>query len=312
MDRGRASSARRTRPGIGVSGSGPGWGERTIGLGLAACTGVLALVSIGILGILLWQAGSLFLQVSVLEFLTETRWTPLFREKHFGILPLLWGSLLVTGGAAVLALPTGLLSAIFLSEYARPRVRAVLKLVLETLAGIPTVVYGYLALTLITPLLQALLPGVGAFNAASAALALAIMILPTVASLSEDAMRGVPRDLRCSAYALGATRMETVTRVVIPAALPGIAASFVLALSRAIGETMVVAVAAGSTPQLTVNPLEPIQAMTAFILQAGQEKAGGSLGYHTLFAVGMTLFLITSMMNGVSQWIISRSGRRRP
>jgi phosphate transport system permease protein len=262
---------------------------------------------VGIIVILLSETIGFFSEVSILEYLTETRWTPLFREKHFGILPLLSASLQVAIGAGLLALPTGLLTAIFLSEYAGRRLRSLLKPALEVLAGIPTVVYGYFALTFVSPILRSVLPGTEVFNGASASIVLAIMILPTVSSLSEDALRSVPQRIREAAYGLGATKLDVTTRVVVPAGMSGVLASFLLALSRAFGETMVVTIAAGSSPHLTLNPLESIQTMTAYIVQVGMgEAAVGTLEYRTLFAVGMTLFVITLAMNWMGQWVRSR------
>jgi len=241
------------------------------------------------------------------DFLTDTRWEPMFQEQHFGVLPLLMGSMLIAGGAGVIAVPLGVLTAIFLSEYAGQRLRKVLKPVLEILAGIPTVVYGYFALTFVTPLLRVFFPETEIFNAASASIVVAIMIIPTISSLSEDALRAVPNSLREGAYGLGATKLEVSTRVVVPAALSGIIASFILAISRAVGETMAVTIAAGNLPNITLNPLESMQTMTAYIVQASMgDTPQGTLVFRTLFAVAMTLFLITLTMNIVSQWILAR------
>jgi phosphate transport system permease protein len=283
------------------------WKEQVIGLVLFLCAAASTLVTVGVVLVLLRETLAFFGEVSIIDFLTDTRWEPQFQEQHFGVMPLLAGSLMVAGGAALIALPVGLLTAIFLSEYATPRLRRVLKPVLEILAGIPTVVYGYFALTFVTPLLRSIFPGTDVFNAASASIVVGIMIVPTVASLSEDALRAVPRALREGAYGLGATKLEVSTRVVVPAALSGIFASFILAISRAIGETMAVTIAAGNLPQLTANPLESIQTMTAYIVQASLgDTPQGTLVYRTLFAVGMTLFLITLAMNILSQWVLSR------
>ena len=281
--------------------------ERVVGTLLFACAAVSALVTAGIVLVLLGETVSFFTEVSPLEFFTGTRWTPTFRDQHFGILPLLAGSLQVAAGSAMIALPVGLLTAVFLSEYAAERMRRILKPLLEVLAGIPTVVYGYFALTYVTPKLRLIFPGTDVFNAASASIVMGIMIIPTVASLSEDALRAVPRVLREGAYGLGATKLEVATRVVIPAALSGILASFILAISRAIGETMVVAIAAGNLPNLTLNPLESIQTMTVYIVQVSLgDTPRGTIVYRSLFAVAMTLFLITLAMNVLSQWILSR------
>lgn len=281
--------------------------ERVIGALLFACAAASTLVTIGVVAVLLGETVNFFTQVSIVEFFTGTRWEPMFQEKHFGVLPLLAGSFMVAGGAAAIALPVGLLTAIFLSEYAPAGLRKVLKPILEILAGIPTVVYGYFALTFVTPLLRSVFPGTDVFNAASASIVVGIMIIPTVSSLSEDALRAVPVALRQGAYGLGATKLEVSIRVVVPAALSGIIASFILAVSRAIGETMAVTIAAGNLPNMTLNPLESIQTMTAYIVQASLgDTPRGTIVYQTLFAVGMTLFLITLAMNILSQWVLSR------
>jgi phosphate transport system permease protein len=251
--------------------------------------------------VLVFEAASFFAEVSIFEFLGGIRWAPTFRPQSFGVVPLLVGSIMVAIGTAVIALPLGLGSAIYLSEYASRRVRAVIKPALEVLAGVPTVVYGYFALTFVTPLLRGVWPQTEVFNAASASIVMGIMIIPLVASLSEDAMSAVPRSLREAAYALGATKLEVSVRTVVPSALSGITASFILAISRAIGETMIVAIAAGASPTLTFNPLESIQTMTAYIVQASLgEVVFGSVEYKTIFAVGITLFAITLLMNVVS------------
>jgi phosphate transport system permease protein len=281
--------------------------EEAVELLLMACAGLSVLVTVGVVLVLLRETVSFFAEVSIVDFLTDTRWEPMFQEKHFGVVPLLAGSLMVASGAAVLALPVGLLTALFLSEYAGDATRRVLKPLLEILAGIPTVVYGYFALTFVTPWLRTFLPETDVFNAASASIVVGVMIIPTVSSLSEDAMRAVPQALREGAYGLGATKFEVSMRVVVPAALSGIVASFILAISRAIGETMAVTIAAGNLPNLTMNPLESIQSMTAYIVQASLgDTPQGTLVYRTLFAVGMTLFLITLVMNVISQWVLGR------
>lgn len=286
----------------------PHFGEALIHGFLFISTALSALAALGIVVLLAVESFGFFSRVSLLEFVTDTRWSPLFQDQHFGILPLASASLMVATGAALVALPTGLLTAIFLSEYASRGTRRVLKPVLEILAGIPTVVYGYFALTFVTPLIRWFLPGTDVFNAASAAVVVGIMIIPTVASLSEDALRAVPDGLREAAFGLGATRMEVSTRVVVPAALSGVAASFILALSRAIGETMVVTIAAGSIARLTLNPLESVQTMTAYIVAVSRgDTPQGSLEYQTLFAVGLTLFLVTLALNLVSQRILGES-----
>ena len=248
-----------------------------------------------------------FREVSIADYFTDTKWTPLFIPQHFGVAALVVGTLLVTAGACIIALPVGLATAIFLSEYAPDRVRRMVKPFLEVLAGIPTVVYGYFALTFITPILSFIHPGTEVFNAASASIVMGIMIIPMVSTLSEDAMVAVPRSLREASYALGANRFETATRVVVPAALSGIVASFILAISRAIGETMIVTLAAGATPNITGNPFEGIQTMTAYIVQVslGDTPQGGT-EYRTIFAVGMTLFVITFAMTLLAHYVVRR------
>jgi phosphate transport system permease protein len=296
----------------GVRSSGPApWKrhlpEGIIKLVLLLCSIVSILTTIGIVSVLFYEAVLFFREVSILEFITGTKWTPLFASKHFGIWPLLTGTLLTTVGAMLVALPLGLLSAIYLSEYAPDLVRQLLKPVLEVLAGIPTVVYGFFALLFVTPLLRGISEDIAIFNALSPAIVMGIMILPMVSSLSEDSMRGVPRSLREAAYALGATKLEVATRVVVPAALSGIVAAFILAMSRAIGETMIVAIAAGSNPDFTLNPLVPIQTMTGYIVQVILGDAPtGSLAHKTIFAVGSSLFIITLGMNLVSQAVVRR------
>jgi phosphate transport system permease protein len=281
--------------------------ERAIEGVLFSCAALSTLVTVGVVVVLLRETVGFFAEVSIVDFLTDTRWEPMFQEQRFGVLPLLAGSFMVAGGAAVIALPVGLFSAIFLSEYAGERLRGILKPLLEILAGIPTVVYGYFALTFVTPLIRVFFPGTDVFNALSASIVVGVMIIPTVSSLSEDALRAVPDVLREGAYGLGATKFEVCTRVVVPAALSGVVASFILAISRAIGETMAVTIAAGNLPNLTLNPLESIQTMTAYIVQVSLgDTPQGTIVYRTLFAVGMTLFLITLAMNILSQWVLGR------
>jgi phosphate transport system permease protein len=283
------------------------WRERVIRAVLLGCGLVSILTTAGIVLVLVWESFGFFREVSVWEFLTGTEWTPLFKPPHFGVLPLVAGSLLVAVGASIIALPVGLASAIYLAEYAPGRTRKILKPLLEILAGIPTVVYGYFALTFVTPLFRLVFPGTGVFNAASAAIVVGIMIIPMVTSLSEDALRAVPRHLREASYGLGATKYETVTRVVVPASLSGIIASFILAISRALGETMAVTLAAGATPKLTLNPLESIQTMTAYIVQVSLgDTPFGTIEYKTIFAVGLLLFSITLAMNIASRFVLAR------
>jgi phosphate transport system permease protein len=296
--------------------------ERLIQVFLFLCAAVSILTTIGIILSLFQEAIGFFLrqEVSLLQFLTGTTWRPLSNPidaSNFGVLPLINGTLIVATISAMIALPLGVGSAIYLSEYARERTRSTLKPMLEVLAGIPSVVYGYFALSLITPLLTKLVEGINArlgtaieiefFNALSASLVMGVMILPLVASLSEDAMRAVPRALREGAYGLGATKFEVATRIVVPASLSGILAGFILALSRAIGETMIVAIAAGSTPRMTLNPLESIQTMTGFIVQVSfGDTPAGSISSQSIFAIGATLFVMTFFMNILSNLIVRR------
>ena len=273
--------------------------------GLFLCALLSVVTTAGIIGVLAQETLNFFRQVSVISFLTGTQWTPLFQPSSFGVLPLVSGTLLIVAGAALVAIPLGLGTGIFLSEYATDRLRGILKPVLEILAGIPTVVYGYFALTFVTPQIGRLFPSVQVFNAASASIVVGVMILPTIASLCDDALRAVPQSLRHAGYALGATRFEVSTRVVLPGAFSGVLASFVLALSRAIGETMAVTLAAGATPRLTMNPLESIQTMTAYIVQVSLgDTPAGSMAYLTVYAVGMLLFMITLAMNLVGNRIL--------
>jgi phosphate transport system permease protein len=263
--------------------------------------------TVGIIAVLAVETFAFFGEVSVLEFLTGTEWTPLFANPSFGVLPLVVGTVLVSAIAMIVALPMGLLSAIYLSEYANPKARRAIKPVLEILAGVPTVVYGYFALLFVTPLLQRFLPGLAGFNALAPGIVMGIMILPLVSSLAEDAMQGVPRGLREGSYALGATKMQTSLRVVVPAAFSGITAAFILAASRAIGETMIVAIAAGQQPRLTWDPTVPIETMTAYIVQVSLgDTPQGTLEYRTIFAVGTLLFLGTFVLNLASAWLRER------
>jgi phosphate transport system permease protein len=274
------------------------WGEDVVKVALALCAFVSVATTVGIVVALFVPAIEFFSEISIVDFLTGTDWAPLFEPPAFGVLPLIAGTLLVTGCACLVCIPFGLGSAIYLSEYARPRTRKYLKPALEVLAGIPTVVYGYFALTFVTPLLQDIGVGVGVFSALSAGLVMGVMLLPTVASVSEDSMSAVPRDLRDGAYALGSTRLHVSTRIVVPAAISGIIASFVLAISRAVGETMIVLIAAGGQPNWTWNPLDAVQTMTAFIAATGQgDVPTGSIEYKTIFAVGAALFVMTFVMN---------------
>jgi phosphate transport system permease protein len=282
------------------------WTEQIIGVALFGCALISVLTTVGIVVVLVAEASQFFREVSIIEFLTGTEWSPKLDGK-FGVLPLLSGTLLVTAGAAAIALPIGLLTAIYLSEYASNTVREVVKPVLEVLAGIPSVVFGYLAIVTISPLIRSVFPSAGVFNAASASIVVGFMILPMVVSLSEDVLRSVPRSLREAAYALGATKLDVTVKVVVPAAISGIVAAFLLALSRAIGETMAVALAAGNRANLTVNPLEEVLTMTAYIVQVAQgDTPAGTLEYRTIFAVGLTLFVTTMFLNILAQWFVAR------
>jgi len=282
-------------------------GEKLIGGVLFVCAALSTLVTVGIVVVLVSETIVFFQEVPVLEFLTGTEWTPLYADKNFGVLPLLSGSVLIALGSSIISLPIGLLTAIYLSEFASEKVRGVLKPALEILAGIPTVVYGYFALTFITPVIQYFVPSTGTFNALSASIVVGIMIIPTIASLSEDAIRAVPLSLRAGAHGLGATKMEVSTRVVVPAALSGIIASFILGISRAIGETMAVTIAAGALPQITANPFEAVQTMTAYIVAVSLgDTPVGTIEYKTIFAVGFALFVITLLMNILSQIVLGR------
>jgi phosphate transport system permease protein len=282
--------------------------ERAIKVVLMACAYLSVLTTFGIVFVLIFETIDFFQEVSIVEFFTSTRWAASFANPSFGIVVLAAGTLLTTLIAIAVALPVGLLAAIFLSEYASPRLRRWLKPALELLAGVPTIVYGYFALTFVTPLLrETLFPSMTIFNALSAGLVMGVMIIPTIASVSEDAIYAVPRSLREGAYALGATKRETATKVVVPAALSGIVAATILGISRAVGETMIVAVAAGNLAQLTANPLQSVQTMTAFIVQvASGDTPTGSLTYNTIFAVGSTLFIMTLILNIVSYIFVRR------
>lgn len=262
----------------------------------AALTSVA--ITIGIVGVLVYESIGFFRHISLLDFLTDSQWTPLFSEPHYGILPLVSGTIVTTAVALTVAVPMGSLIAIYLSEYASRGIREIVKPSLELLSAVPTVVYGYFALLFVTPALQNVWPELPGFNMLSAGLVIGIMIVPYVSSVSEDAMRAVPVHLREGAFALGATRMQTALRVVFPSALSGITAAYVLGISRAIGETMVVAIAAGMQPTLTWNPLEPAATMTAYIVQVSLgDLPHGSVGYQTIFATGLTLLLMTLVFN---------------
>jgi phosphate transport system permease protein len=276
-------------------------------LALFAAASLSVFVTAGIVYILIGESLVFFRQVSIVDFLTDTQWTPLFANPRYGILPLLSGTLVVAGIALLVAIPAGTTLAIYLSEYAPPKMRETIKPLLELLAGIPTVVYGYFALLFVTPLLRNFIPWLPGFNMLAPGLVMGIMILPYVTSVSEDAMRAVPDHLREGAYALGFTRFQAATRVVVPAAFSGITAAYILGMSRAVGETMVVAIAAGQMPNLTLDPTQPAATITAYIVQVSLgDLPHGSIGYQTIFAAGLTLFVITLAFN-----MIGFSLRRR-
>ncbi|MCY1023997.1 phosphate ABC transporter permease subunit PstC [Pyxidicoccus sp. MSG2] len=281
--------------------------EKGISSLLLLCAAVSIVTTAGIIAVLVVETAGFFSEVSLAQFLFDTEWTPLFADKHFGIWPLLSGTLLTTAIAVGVAIPLGLLSAIYLSEFAAPRTRRIVKPLLELLAGVPTVVYGYFALMAVTPFLQRFIPGLSGFNALGAGIVMGVMILPVIASLSEDAIHAVPMGLREASYALGADKLATIFRIVVPAATSGIAASVILGVSRAIGETMIVAIAAGQQPRLTLDPRVPVETMTAYIVQVSLgDTPTGTLEYRTIFAVGMTLFLMTLGLN-----LLSHRLRRR-
>lgn len=288
-----------------------GLGEAIIERGLLGSALLSIVTTIAILAILGHNTIDFFAEVSLAQFLLDTQWTPLFADKHFGIWPLLAGTFLTSAIAIAVALPFGLLAAIYLGEFATPGTRAILKPTLELLAGVPTIVYGYFALVTLTPLLQRVMPGLAGFNALSPGIVMGIMIIPMITSLGEDAISAVPGTLREAAYALGAGKLATVFRVVVPTAMSGIAASLVLAISRAVGETMIVAIAAGQQPRLTLDPRAPVETMTAYIVQVAKgDTPTGTLEYRTIFVVAATLFVITFVAN-VASFRLARRYRRR-
>ena len=271
---------------------------------LAATAVITILTTIGIIWVLLSESITFFEEVSILNFLTDTQWTPLFARKHYGIMPLISGTLLTTIIAVSVALPVGITIAIYLSEYAPKKLRKIIKPLLEILAAVPTVVYGFFALMVVTPFLQKIIPSMAGFNSLSAGIVMGIMIIPFVSSLSEDALSAVPKSLRNASYGLGATRFQTAFKVMVPAASSGIIVSVILAFSRAIGETMIVAIAAGQQPRLTMNPLVPVETITAYIVQVTLgDVPHGSIEYKTIFAAGITLFAFTFILNNISFWI---------
>ena len=283
------------------------WQERLVEFVLLAAATVSVLTTLGIVYVLVSESYHFFQKVSIVDFLTDTQWTPLFADAHFGIMVLVSGTLVSSFVALAVAIPMGTIIAIYLSEFAHARVREVAKPVLELLGGIPTIIFGYFALLVVTPILQFILPGLPGFSLLSAGLVMGLMIVPYIASLSEDAMRAVPMSLREGAYALGATRLYTALHVVVPAAISGLAASYILGISRAVGETMILAVAAGMQPNLTWNPMEPAATITSYIVQVALgDLPHGSIGYQTIFAAGLTLLLITLAFNIAGQWLRRR------
>ena len=280
--------------------------EKIVGAILFCCALISVFTTFGIVFIIFKVTFEFFQEVSFAQFFLDTQWTPLFAQKRFGIWPLINGTLLTTTIAMFVAIPLGLSAAIYLSEYASPKVAGILRPAVELLAGVPTVVYGYFALLFVTPALRNFLP-LEVFNALSAGLLTGIMVMPTIGSISLDALQSVPRSLREGAYAMGVTKLEVITKVIFPAALSGIAASIILGISRAVGETMIVVIAAGQQPRLSVNPFQTVETMTAYMAQiSGGDSARGSLNYKTLYVVGAVLFLITLALNVVSHWIANR------
>lgn len=284
--------------------------DKTMQAVLTLCGLVSIVTTFGIIWVLLSETLAFFAEVPLWKFVADTQWTPLFADKHFGIWALVSGTVITSAVAIATALPLGLLSAIYLSEYARPAVRTTIKPVVELLASVPTVVYGYFALSWLTPVLQALLPSLQGFNALSAGLMMGVMIIPIIASVAEDALYAVPASLREGSYALGATKLRTIYKVVLPAAFSGIVAAVLLGLSRAIGETMIVAIAAGQQPTFTFNPLAPVQTMTAYIVQVSMgDTPTGSLEYRTIFAVASCLFVFTFVLNWLGHKLRKRLTR---
>lgn len=278
--------------------------EKIIEKLLLFCALLTILTTLGIILVLVVQSVHFFREVSFLDFITDTEWTPLFSNKHYGILPLFAGTFLTTLIAVLVAVPMGLIIAIYLSQYAPKRLRNILKPALEVLAAVPTVVYGYFALVYVTPFLQQIFPTLSGFNSLSPGLMMGIMILPLVSSLSEDALHAVPKFLREGSFALGATKFQTAWKVMVPAAFSGIAVSIILAISRAIGETMIVAIAAGQQPRLTLNPFVPVETATTYIVQVSSgDVPHDSIEYRTIFAVGMSLFVFTLVLNNISFWL---------
>ncbi|MEP9348341.1 phosphate ABC transporter permease subunit PstC [Xanthobacter sp. KR7-225] len=278
--------------------------DHTMRVVLFLCAALSVLVTAGIVYVLLSESVTFFAQVSIIDFLTDTQWTPVFQDKHFGIMTLVSGTLVSSLIALLVAIPAGTVLAIYLSEFAQPQVRETIKPFLELIAGVPTVAFGYFALLFLTPIFQIFIPGLAGFNLLVPGVVMGIMILPYIVSVSEDAMRAVPTELREGAYALGFTRLRTATRVVIPGAFSGVTAAYILGMSRAVGETMVVAIAAGQQAKLALNPLEGAATITAYIVQISLgDVPHGSIAYLTIFAAGMTLFLMTFAFNILAFWL---------
>jgi len=268
-------------------------------------------ITVGIIVVLLFETIEFFKEVPLIKFLTDTQWTPLFEDKHFGILPLLNATILTSLIAMIVSISFGLTIAIYMSEYLKPEKRMVLKPIMEILAVVPTVVYGYFALLFVTPVLKNIFPDISTFNALSPGIVMGIMIIPIVATMSDDAMQAVPNWLREGGFALGASKFQVTTGVVVPSALSGIMASFILGVSRAIGETMIVAIAAGQMPNLTLNVLEPMETITAYIVQVSLgDTPTGSIEFRTIFAAGMTLFILTFILNIISYFLKSKYRER--
>ena len=309
----RSSGSERLHSGASIIGQTSRIGERAIEAGLAMCGYLSIAITVGILFTLASETVGFFQQVSFAQYFGDTEWTPLFADKHFGIWPLIAGTMLTAGIAVSVALPFGLLAAVYLSEIASHRARSVLKPALEILAGVPTIVYGFFALVVVTPALQVLVPGLKGFNALAPGIVMGVMIIPMISSLAEDALHAVPVTLREASYGLGASKASTVMRVVLPAAMSGIVAAVLLAISRAIGETMIVAIAAGQQANLTTDPREAVQTMTAFIVQVSMgDTPAGSLEYQTIFAVASTLFFLTLVVNGLSHRLARRFRENTP
>ncbi len=310
MSQGETSTAPAERPGRRKLPGNRRWQrsrERAIEVLLFLCAFSAVAITAAIIAVLLYESATFFERVPLWTFLTDTQWTPLFENPRYGILPLVSGTVTTSAVALLVAVPLGTIMAIYLSEFARPRVREAVKPILELISGVPTVVFGYFALLFVTPMLQKLIPGLPGFNLLGPGIVIGIMIVPYISSLSEDAMRAVPMHLREASYGMGASRFQTALRVVVPAATSGIVASYILAISRAVGETMVVAIAAGQQPNLTFDPTEAAATITAFIVQVAMgDLPHGSIGYQSIFAAGLTLLLMTLVFNLLGHWARKR------